>query len=240
MRNFEVGKIYHVYNRGVNKCLIFNSEADMWRFLQGLYLFNDENSSFGILRQIERDNKGRINFNLLKDFVAKDKESREPLVRIMVDCLMPNHFHLLIEEIAENGISRFMQKLGTGYAKYYNQKYNRVGGLFQGKFKAVEIKDDIQLQQVLGYINIINPGQLIRPNLKEEGIRSIEEMEEIFDFAKKYSFSTNPDYLGIRDSIIIDKGIYKEFFPIPEKYEEFARNFLLSKGYNIDSDFALE
>ncbi len=224
----------------MNKCLIFSSEADMWRFLQGLYLFNDRNSSSGILRQIERDNGGRINFNLLRDFVVRDKENREPLVRIMIDCLMPNHFHLLIEEITENGISRFMQKLGTGYAKYYNQKYNRVGGLFQGKFKAVEIKNDIQLQQVLGYINIINPGQLIKPNLKEEGVRNMKEMEDILNFAKEYSFSTNPDYLGIRDSIIIDKGIYKEFFPIPEKYERFTRNFLLSKGCNINSDFALE
>ncbi|MBU3942974.1 transposase [Patescibacteria group bacterium] len=237
---FEVGKIYHIYNRGVNKCLIFNDESDMWRFIQALYLFNDVDSSFNILYQIERENKGKMNFNLLKDFIEKNKENRKPLVRIMVDCLMPNHFHLILEEIEEDGISRFMHKLAIGYTGYFNKKYNRVGGLFQGPFKAVEIKDDLQLQYVLAYINIINPGQLIFPNLKEEGIKDLEELEKILSFAEKYSFSTNPDYLGLRDSIIIDKGIYKEFFPTIEIYKEFIRDILLSKKYNLVDNLILE
>ncbi len=237
---FEVGRIYHVYNRGVNKCLIFNDESDMWRFVQALYLFNDVNSSFNTLYQIERENKGKMNFNLLKDFIEKNKENRKPLVRIMVDCLMPNHFHLILEEIEEDGISRFMHKLAIGYTGYFNKKYNRVGGLFQGPFKAVEIKDDLQLQYVLAYINIINPGQLINPNLKEEGIKDLEELEKILNFAEKYSFSTNPDYLELRDSIIIDKGIYKDFFPTGEKYKEFIKDILLSKKYNLVDNLILE
>lgn len=233
----EQGKIYHIYNRGVNKCNIFNNNSDMWRFLQGMFLFNDENTSFNILYQIERENKGRINFNLLKEFIDNNRKDKTPLIRIMADCLMPNHFHLLVEEIQENGISRFMHKLGTGYAMYFNKKYNRVGGLFQGPFKAIEIKNDIHLQYLLAYINVINPGQLIEPELKEKGVKNLKE---ILNFAKSYSFGTNPDYLGLRDSIIIEKGIFEEFFPTPKKYEEFIENTLLSKEYNIVSDFYLE
>ncbi len=237
---FEIGKIYHICNRGVEKRSIFNNEADMWRFIQGMFLFNDTNGSFSALYQIERENKGKINFNLLKSFIDKNKENRKPLVKINADCLMPNHFHLLLEEIEENGISRFMHKLAIGYTKYFNKKYNRVGGLFQGPFKAIEIKDDIQLQYILAYINIINPGQLIKPNLKEEGVRDLEELNKILDFAKEYSFSTNPDYLGLRDSTIIDKGIYKDFFPTTKEYEKFIRNILESNRYNIIENLILE
>jgi len=213
---FEQGKIYHLYDRGVEKRNVFNNDSDKWRFLQGLFLFNNEDNSFRVLYEIERENKGRINFNLLKEFVDNNQKNRKPLVRIMADCLMPNHYHLLVEEIQENGISRFMHKLGTGYTNFFNKKYNRVGSLFQGPFEAIAIENDIQLQYILAYINVINPGQLIEPELKEKGVKDIDK---VMDFAKNYSFGTNPDYLGLRDSILIDKGIFKEIFPSPEKYE---------------------
>jgi len=234
---FEQEKFYHLYDRGVEKRNIFNNDSDKWRFIQGLFLFNNEDDSFRVLYEIDRENKGRINFNLLKDFVDNNQKNRKPLVRIMADCLMPNHYHLLVEEIQENGISRFMQKLGTGYVKYFNKKYDRVGSLFQGPFKATTIENDIHLQYLLVYVNVINPGQLIEPELKEKGVKDIEK---VMNFAKNYSFGTNPDYLELRDSIIIDKGIFKEFFPVPEKYEEFVKDTLLSKKYNIINDFTLE
>lgn len=86
---FVPGKFYHILNRGVEKRNIFNNDRDKWRFLQGMFLFNDESSSFGILHEIERKNKGRINFFLLKEFVNNYQEDRKPLVRILADCLMP-------------------------------------------------------------------------------------------------------------------------------------------------------
>ena len=234
---FEPGKIYHILNRGVEKRNIFNGDSDKWRFLQGLYLFNDENSSSHILYNIERENKGRINFVLLRNFINNNSTDRNPLVRIMAICLMPNHYHLLVEELQEGGISCFMQKLGTGYVCFFNKKYNRVGPLFQGRFKAIEITNDSQLQYILAYINVINPAQLIEPNFKETGTNNTEK---IFDFAKKYSWSTNPDYLGIRESIIIDKGVFKDFFPTSQKYEEFIKNILVSKKHNTANSLLLE
>ncbi len=122
---FGVGRYYHVFNRGVEKRIIFNDDRDKWRFLQGIFLFNDENSSFRILHEIEEKNKGKINFLLLKNFVDSHRNNRKPLVKILADCLMRNHFHLLIKQLQENGISRFMHKLGVGYTKYFNIKYDR-------------------------------------------------------------------------------------------------------------------
>ncbi len=234
---FGPGIICHIFNRGVDKRNIFNSEADMWRFLQGMFLFNEEDISLGILRQIERENKGRINFNLLKEFIEKNKSNRLPLVRIMADCLMPNHFHLILQEIKENGISKFMHRLGTGYTNYFNIKNTRIGSLLEGPFKAVKIDSDEYLKYLLVYINVINPGQLIEPELKEKGVMDINK---VLNFAENYSFSTNPDYLGIRDSIIIDKGLLGEFFNDPIKYRNFTKDVLLSKKYNLASNFFLE
>lgn len=234
---FEKGKIYHIYNRGVEKREIFLSDGDRWRFLQGLYLFNDESGSLNLLYRLEQQ-KGAMHFGILRDYMKQEGVERKPLVRIMADCLRPNHFHLLLEEIQEDGISKFMQKLGVGYTKYFNTKYERVGPLFQGVFKAVLVDNDTQLQYLLVYINVINPGQEIEPTLKEQGT---QDVEGILKFAKEYPWSTHQEYLGKRDSIIMEKGIAENLFSTPEQYREFARDILLGKkGLGAMNELFLE
>ncbi|MDO8474224.1 MAG: transposase [bacterium] len=222
---FEKGKIYHVYNRGVEKRSIFLSEGDRWRFLQGLYLFNDETGSANLLYRLEQE-KGKMHFGILREYMARHGAKRKPLVRIMADCLKSNHFHMAIEETTENGISRFMQKLGTGYTKYFNTKYERVGPLFQGPFKAVEVKSDEQLMYLLAYINAINPGQELEPELKS----AAQNPEEILSFIEDhFLWSTHLEYLGKRDSIIVDKGIAGELFSSPVRYRKFIADIIRGK-----------
>jgi REP element-mobilizing transposase RayT len=87
----------------------------------------------------------------------KDKEilaSGDQLVSIVAYCLLPNHFHLLLKQNVDNGISQFMQRLGTSYTKFFNQEENRNGSLFQGKFKATHISGDFALPTVSAYVNI--------------------------------------------------------------------------------------
>jgi len=233
---FVKGNFYHIYNRGVEKRTIFENDNDRWRFLQGLFLFNDERTTANLLWQMERD-RGKVTFGVLKDFFEKEKRIRDPLVRILADCLMPNHFHLLIEEIKEGGISRFMHKLGVGYTKYFNNKYKRVGSLLQGTFKAAFVDNERYLQYLLVYINVLNPGELIEPNLKENGVQDIEK---IMQFAEEYQWSTNPEYLNKRDSIIIEKGLLGEIFPDPEEYRRFARDILKSRKFEEIRHLTLE
>ena len=233
---FEKGEIYHIYNRGVEKRDIFKDDNDRWRFLQGLFLFNDEKTTANLLWQMERD-RGRVTFRVLKEFFAKEKRNREPLVRIMVDCLMPNHFHLLLEEIKKNGISRFMQKLGTGYTRYFNNKYQRVGSLFQGTFKAALVNDEAYLKYLLAYINVINPGELAEPNLKETGIKSVEKITRFVD---GFLWGTHQEYSEKRESIIIEKGLLDEFFPDGRKYRQFIEDVLESKKWRKAQSLFLE
>lgn len=238
MRNvqFVKGNYYHIFNRGVEKRDIFGNDSDKWRFLQALFLFNDEKFSLGWLWRLERD-EGAMNFKVLKNFFAEQNRNRDQLVRILADCLMPNHFHLLIEEIKENGISRFMHKIGTGYTNFFNKKYDRVGSLFQGSYKAVMIEKDDYLQYLLAYINIINPAQLIEPEIKEKGVIDIDK---ILNFAEEYQWSTHQYYLGKMDSVIVEKGIFQNFFPTPEEYRDFSKKILLGKQYKSADSLFLE
>ncbi|RLC35029.1 MAG: hypothetical protein DRZ76_01270 [Candidatus Nealsonbacteria bacterium] len=226
---FIPGKIYHIYNRGVAKCSICNSEADFWRFLQGLCLFNDKSSVSNILWQLER-NRGRLTLNVLKNYIIAGGKDRKPLVRILAYCVMPNHFHLLVEELEEGGITKFMHKFGGGYAGYFNKKHNRVGGLFQGRYQAVPVDSEKQLLYLLVYINVINPGQLIEPKLKEEGIK---DMQKVLHRAEEYLFGTHQEYLGKRGSLIIDKARLTEMLGLesPEKYRELVEDVLKNKKY---------
>ncbi|MDP4007258.1 MAG: transposase [bacterium] len=166
-----------------------------------------------------------MHFGILRDYMRKAGIKQKPLVRIMADCLKPNHFHLLIEEIQQDGISRFMHKLCTGYAKFFNTKYERVGSLFQGVYKAVEVRQDAQLQYLLAYINVINPGQELEPELKS----AAQDPQEILRFVESYPWSTHLEYLGKRDSIIVDKGIAGKLFPTPAKYKAFVADIIQGK-----------
>jgi|SRR3989344_879005 len=233
---FQKGKVYHVFNRGVEKRDIFLSDGDRWRFLQGLYLFNDENSAANLLFRLEQQKKF-MHFGILREHMQQAGIKRKPLVRIMADCLKPNHFHLILEEVQENGISRFMQKLGTGYAQYFNKKYERVGSLFQGIFKAIEVKSDEQLAYLLAYINVINPGQELEPDLKI----TAQDPEEVLRFAEHYPWSTHIEYLGKRESIIIDKGFAGKLFSSPKQYREFVGDIIRGKRkIGFDHALALE
>ena len=157
---FYPGNLYHLFNRGNAKQAIFNNDKDRYRFLQGLYISNNSNAKFG-LTHLESHKTG---FTLLeiKDIFEQKGIDYEPFVKIYADCLMPNHYHLLVEEVREGGIVQFMQRSGNSYARYFTTKYKRPGSLFQGRFKAVQVETDDQLKYLLAYINIVNPAQNFR------------------------------------------------------------------------------
>lgn len=233
---FVVGKIYHIYNRGVAKCAICKEEADFWRFLQGLVLFNDVKSATNILWQLHRE-RGRLTLNVLKEYIKSERQERRLLVRIMAYCVMGNHYHLLVEEIREGGITQFMHKLGTGYSRYFNNKYDRVGSLCQGRFQSILVDNEQYLLYLLVYINVLNPAEFVEPNWKEKGISNIEK---VIKFAAEYSWSSHLDYLGERKSLIIDRGILGEILPTPETYLDLVRAVLEEKRYTEISHLTLE
>lgn len=189
---FINGNVYHVILRGIDGNLIFKDTDDYYRGIFSIYEFNNS-----IPVEIWLRRKQRKQEKILE--ALGDRVSQFPLRDLLVDilafCFMPNHLHLLLKQKSDNGITRFMRKLGAGYAGYFNRKYQRKGYVFQNRFLSVYVKDDNQLQIVFNYIHA-NPASLIEPNFKEIGIKN---PTQVIKFIENYKWSSYQDYVGIRN-----------------------------------------
>lgn len=147
--------------------------------------------------------------NILKGTRYEDifvRERGEPLVAIGAYCLMPNHFHLLVIPLAKNGISRYMLKLQTGYAMYFNIKNERSGSLFQGPFRSIHVDDDQYLQYLYSYIHL-NPAKLRDPQWKE----CVRSKNELMKFVENYPYSSYSAYLNATHTIT-DPAMFPDYF----------------------------
>lgn len=138
---FVIGEYYHVYNRGTDKRNIFVDEKDLSRFWESLFDFNQTRPIGSVYE-----------FSFQKKIGEKNKKAK-PLIQFIAYCLNPNHFHFLVTPLQERGIEKFMQRLGNGYTKYFNNKYKRSGVLFQGKFRAKLVESNEYLLHLSAYIN---------------------------------------------------------------------------------------
>jgi len=204
-REFVNGEIYHlVLRRGGNE-LLFGDIDDYYRGIFYIYECNDTKSvkikerrearaKFKkMIKKIEAEKGVKVKVKELpKALVWKDK--RDKIVEVLAFCLMPNHIHLLVRQLKDGGISKFIQKIASGYAAYFKRKYGVKlrGHFFQDRFMAVHIKTEDQLRVVFVYIHT-NPVLLIEPEWKEKGIKDVEKTTR---FLENYKWSSYPDYLG--------------------------------------------
>lgn len=235
---FIEGNYYHIYNRGNRKAEIVRDTADSWRFMQGLRFFNDSQSSLNILRNLSRlipgINQAESVFEL---GWPSNWPERNPLVKILCYCLIPNHFHLLLKEIIPGGISKLMHKLGIGYVNYFNLKHHEVGRVFQGPYKAKLVTEEAYLKYLCVYIQVINILELFPGGLEA----AFKNFKEAMSFVDQFPFSSHLDYAGLRNSLIIDKDILKDFFPTAEDYRKFVQETILARDFdNLLSDLKLD
>jgi putative transposase len=176
--------IYHIYNRGVEKRIIFIDDQDYVVFLRFLK---------DALAQPPKPKS--VDFTItLKGSTLKGTFQglqKQPLnfykkCELLAYCLMPNHFHLLIKQSEKSTIKHFMQSVVTRYSMYFNKKYKRVGSLFQGIYKAILVLDDSYLLHLSRYIHR-NP------------------LEIKSDYNYKYSSYIN--YIGKQDTSWINTDI---------------------------------
>lgn len=184
------GEIYHLFNRGNEKHDIFIQPRDYRRFKRTLYYYQFQGpkpkfSNFGL-------------FNL--QFFNPTPENR--LVKVFCYCLMPNHFHLLVQQLKDNGISTFLSQISNSHTKYINTKYNRVGSLLQGTFKSVLVENDEQFTHISRYIHI---------NPKVAGL--VERLDQ-------YPWSSYEEYMHSKGSICSTEEILN-YFGSAEKYKQF-------------------
>ena len=220
-----IHEIYHIYNRGVEKRRVFLDNTDRERFIQSLFLFNDQSPTF--------------NNHLKKwpSFEVRLQIEKEKMVEIMAFVLMPNHFHLMLRGVVENGVTEFMRKLGTGYTNYFNTKYKRVGALFQGKFKAALVKEQRHFMYLPYYIHL-NPLDLIDKKWREQRLSTNKRAGR---FLESYKWSSYLDYIGKENfSEILSMDFLSEFFESPAKHKKNMLEWISEKNLETISDIALE
>lgn len=142
---FANNEYYHIYNRGVDKRNVFQDANDYFRFLKSLKEFNQTEPVVSLYIK-DRINKERA--NVVVRPLRKDK-----LVEIVAYCLIPNHYHLILKQLKEGGISEFMKRVNGGYTGFFNYKNKRTGSLFQGKFKSIHIDSNEYLLYLSTYVN---------------------------------------------------------------------------------------
>jgi len=144
------GQVYHVFNRGSNKQRIFIDLRDYKRAMSAINYYQHHSN---LLRLSNFFFQSKIKRTKELDRLCKTNVKR---VRILCFCLMPNHYHFLLQQISEGGISYFIKQFQSSYAHYFNKKNNKTGSVFEGRFKAVRVEDENQLIHVSRYIHL-NP-----------------------------------------------------------------------------------
>lgn len=147
---FANNEFFHVFNRGTEKRNIFLDKRDYVRFLFLMLHNQSKHTFYNSGRQVSHYVKHQV-FNISPDELEEVTSKR--FVSVISFVLMPNHFHILVKQEKEKGVSEYMQKIQNAYAKYFNTKNKRVGHLFSGPFKSVHVQDDRQLLHLSAYIH---------------------------------------------------------------------------------------
>ncbi len=200
IRQFEPESVYHVYNRGVNKCDIFLDQRDYAVFLSFL--------KYALLSDSEQQRTADLDISALSE-AQRFNLRRLGLagkVELLSFCLMPNHFHLLLYQHSPDGVTKIMRSIATGFSIYFNKRHKRVGALFQGKYKASKINSEAYWQHISRYIHL-NP---------------LDLMEDY----KLYPYSSFRYYTRTHNAEWINTKLITELFFSIKNYEKFHDDYI--------------
>ena len=207
---FANDEYYHIFNRGVDKREVFSGPKDYSRFLLSMKEFNRKapigslyEKSFKDKEATKEDLGSKSPIGLLEP--KSEQDETQKLVEIICYCLNPNHFHLILKQLKERGIEKFMHKLGMGYTNYFNAKNSRSGSLFQGPFKSIHIDSNDYLLYLSAYVNANNFIHGYNENMED------------------WPYSSYPDHIGKRNGTLCDKESVLGQFEDAEEYAEFVK-----------------
>lgn len=219
---FVNGEIYHLVIRAIDDNQIFKDLDDHYRAIFSIYEFNN-------IKPVEIRERRKFRAKIKKETNGDpiSVDFRDKLVEVLVFCIMPNHLHLLVRQLKDEGITKFMAKLGIGYGGYFNRKYGRKGYVFQNRFLAIHIKNEEQLKTVFVYIHT-NPISLIEPKWKELGIKNPQECIKNLE---NYKWSSYSDYLGKKNfPSVSDRGFMLKLIGGEISCKEFVESWVRYKS----------
>ncbi|MEK7155165.1 MAG: transposase [Patescibacteria group bacterium] len=192
---------YHIFNRGVARQPIFFLKHDYQQALLGIeyYRFSKPTIKLSRFKTLARNEKEKLMSSLNQNY--------RKLAQIISYCFMPNHFHLLLRQVTDDGISKFIGQFSNSYTRYFNTKHSRVGPLFQGPFKSVHVESEEQLIHLSRYIHL-NP--YVSSVVRETELTS-------------YTWSSYQDYLKGNSNLIDLSAVMSRFKSVSE-YQAFVSN----------------
>lgn len=199
---FINGELYHIYNRGVDKRTTFEDQEDILRFLQSMDEFNVVEPIGSIFKNSFKKKNNQLRGSTSKLVV----QGSDRLVDFICYCINPNHYHFVLLQLADGGISEFMKRLSGGYTYYFNNKNDRSGVLFQGRFKSKHIDKDQYLTNLSAYVNL---------NYRVHKIAG----EDL-----KLVRSSWGEYMEENNENICKKDVVLNYFKNKEQYKKFALN----------------
>lgn len=224
-------ELYHVLNHSIEGRNLFLDSQDYARFVHNLYEFNDTRPADNLHRLFDPEMKdiGSLSF----------RRARKKLVKIHGWCLMKDHYHLLISELTEGGLVKFMTKINIGYAKYYNERYRRHGHLFQGKTKKILVENEAYFLYILHYVHLNPLDYLARASKwRERDKGSIRNVRETLKYLDGYRWSSYSDYSGKKNfPSILTKDLFGNS---SNNYQEEIEAYLKNIETSSSDDFILE
>jgi putative transposase len=196
---FANERVYHILNRGVARTPIFLKTREYQRFLDLLDFYRYERPPLSFSHYFRLSSEEKSKF-------MKDLREKAKLVEIFAYCLMPNHFHLLIRQLQDNGILKVLSNLQDGFVRFFNLRNERKGPLFESVFKAIRIDTDEQLLHVSRYIHL---------NPSSSYLTTIQNLSA-------YPWSSFPEYLRERLPIIVNTEIVLGLAGGKKQYEKFV------------------
>jgi len=224
-----VDSILHVVKRGARGLDIVRDDADRYDFTKLLFYINDSH---------EVDHWRRDVAALTHLEWPPHWPEQKPLTRILAWTLMPNHFHLILQQITEGGIAKFMQRLCGSMSVCYNLKYDGTGSIFQGGYKGRVVEADADLRYLTSYVLAKNVLELHPKGL----VHAARTFETSWQWALGYPFSSLRTVALNEHSPIVEHSLLMELFASAEYFKEDSRDMVLShvekKAY--DTDLMLE
>ncbi|MFH0855276.1 MAG: transposase [Candidatus Omnitrophota bacterium] len=194
------GEMYHIFTKSIAGFKIFNSPNDFRRMLNTLIFYASETTpcklSLFLRKQANTNSKPALEFGSRK------------IVEIVAYCIMPTHIHLIIKQLEDNGISRYINLILKSYSKYFNEKHNRKGPLWECRFKNVLVETEEQFLHLTRYIHL-NPSTAY-----------------LVDEPANWEFSSYKEYLGVVEESKRVCSFLNYLYMSASSYENFVKDFV--------------
>jgi len=221
---FGIDSYVHVVKRGARGEPITGDELDRKRFARLLYYLNDEHRSDFWEEDVRK----------LSAFERPNHwPERRPLVKVVAWTLMPNHFHLLLREIQDAGVSRFMQSLCGSMSRHFNEKYDEHGSLFQGAYRSRTIGTDRYLRWAISYILVKNVFELYPGGYA----RAVKEFDKAWRWGTEtYLYSSLKEAAHLEGSPIVDASLIRDVFRSAADFKTCSRDMIFGRqGDSIEA-----